>query len=204
MASSRTARVDSQEYPDYMLKLHVKYTYLDTTQLAELLRLLASLHKSVLAPTSEVYYQADEDIAYRNILEIDELRTGNSIIVQLKEGWQPEFRIEKDDLTIRVPKKLGIPILMGYFIFKVVDAGYDLANKSLDNEIKQYEREIKKLELYEKLEQHYRFPPRYQRHRSDARQVVNLLERSDSIYFVELNDVPIINVTFNVQVQRFV
>ena len=86
------------------------------------------------------------------ILEIDSMHTGDSIKFSLVEGWKPTITNDKDGgLIIGMPKKMGIPLIVGFLLLKSAAMCQEVQNKYLDNEQKRIEIQLKQIELDEKI-----------------------------------------------------
>ena len=81
-------------------------------------------------------------------LEIDSAQTGDSIKLTLGEGWLPSISADKDhDIVISVPRKLGIPLLVGYLMLSAAEKVLDVRSKCFDDQIKRIELKLKQQEL---------------------------------------------------------
>lgn len=85
-------------------------------------------------------------------LEVDSIHTGNSIKFTLTEGWKPSISSdEENDIVIGVPKKLGIPLVVGYLLITSAGQYQDIKMKSLDIQTREIELQLKKTELAKAL-----------------------------------------------------
>jgi len=81
------------------------------------------------------------------ILEVASIQTGNSIKISLIEGWKPRISSDREnDIVIGIPKKLGIPLVIGWLLISGASQYLDLKNKHLDNKLKEIEIQIKQSE----------------------------------------------------------
>lgn len=81
-------------------------------------------------------------------LEIEAAHTGDSIKLKFGEGWMPSVTTdEKHDIIIDVPKKLGIPLLIGYLLLSGASQALDIRNEYLDGRIKELELILKESEV---------------------------------------------------------
>src|SRR5690606_33924719 len=127
------------------------YDQLNNTDVVELLTQLDKLYNDIIYLTfpysygrlyfPKFYYP------FRNILEVQSIETGQSIRFKFKEGWKPDIRIKKGELRIDIPKKIGIPVIVIYFLILSVQKYFELRNSILDIELKQLEIEMKRLEI---------------------------------------------------------
>lgn len=81
-------------------------------------------------------------------LDINTINTGNSIKLSFVEGWMPKISTNAEgDIVIGTPKKLGIPILVGYLIINIANGYQEFNNKRLDSKLKEIEIQLKQSEL---------------------------------------------------------
>ena len=91
-----------------------------------------------------------------------------------------------------VPKKLGIPVLIGYFFLQTAQSVVGLHNSMIDTQIKSYEKQLKELDLFEKLQERESLSPRLPKHLRDAKRVYQFLDSTDSFTEVKVDSVTII------------
>ena len=126
-------------------------------------------------------------------LEIDEIHTGNSLQFRLKEGWKPELRTINGDFEIAIPRKLGIPGIILFFLLSSVKYGTGIYNDILDSKLKQIEIEIKDSELYMKMEESKRSKPHLWETKRQARRTINFILENPDIEYFEINGIEIKN-----------
>ena len=81
-------------------------------------------------------------------MELSEANTGDSIKFKFIERALPSISSDKEnDIVIGVPKKLGIPVLMGFLLLSAADKAMDMRNKYYDGQIKQIELQLKQEEI---------------------------------------------------------
>src|SRR6266581_3787664 len=81
-------------------------------------------------------------------LELVEVQTGESIKFKFTERALPSISSDKEnDIVIGVPKKLGIPVLMGFLLLSAAEKALDMRNKYYDGQIKQIELQLKREEI---------------------------------------------------------
>jgi hypothetical protein len=128
------------------LEIYIDYSNLKASDLGKLLINLSYLSNKI----SEDYFTRfdtyqGEQMPTLNIQTID---TGNSVKFTLVEGWKPSIKTSADDdIVIEIPKLLGIPILIGYFLIYAASSYLDIQNKRLDNHLKELEIQLKEKEL---------------------------------------------------------
>lgn len=85
-------------------------------------------------------------------LLIETADTSNSIKLTLGEGWLPQVTTDKEhDIVVSVPKKLGLPLVVGYLMLNGASKVLDIRNDYLDSQIKTIELQLKESELRETL-----------------------------------------------------
>lgn len=149
------------------LPIYILYTELRASDFGQLLLSFDGLYEATFRGYTDII---GISFTKRPRLEIQEIHTGNSIKFEFTEGWLPNVYSDvQHDIVIGVPKKLGIPLLIGYFLLASTQKVLEVRNEYLDGciikmEIRLKEAEISKL-LFEK----------------DANKLSNLRERSDEI-----------------------
>ena len=139
---------------EHELSVYFKYEHLDASDLVDILSNFNKLYNKILSLSAPVHIHNYHP--YRNFAEISRINTGDSIIFKLKEGWRPEFRIERGDVIVYVPKNLGVPILIFYLILKAVQVPLELYKTYQEMGINALEHKIKEIDLYKKLEEERR------------------------------------------------
>ena len=169
-----TKRPDIARLYEHELNVYFKYESLDTSEFVEILSNFDKLYKKVLAISAPIYIL--NNIEFRNFMEITSINTGESINLKFKEGWRPEFKVESGDLNVYFPKNLGIPILIYFFILNGIQKPIGVYNTYQEMELKKIERQIKDIDLYQKLEE--------QRRMKGAR-AINIQVNKTIKYFIE-------------------
>lgn len=169
------------------LDIYIKYKTLTLSEVTHFLINLNFLHESLLSLTSPIYYSQEGRIAFRNNLFVDRAYTGNSVNFSFKEGWLPEFNSENNDINIKVPKKLGIPALIGISLLTSANHILDVHNKYLDSQIKEIELKSKTIEYNQKVEESNKRSINLQ-----SNKTIKELQKSKNIKYVEINNIPII------------
>lgn len=172
------------------LEIYFKYRSLALPEITNFLSNLNSLHGSLLSLTSPIYYSHESNIAYRNNLLVDRAFTGNSVNFSFKEGWLPEFNSEQNDINIKVPKKLGIPALIGIALLSSANQILDIHNKYLDAQIKEIDLKSKKIEYSQKVKE-----AKNRSIKLNSNKIVREFQESKNILHVEINNIPIISGT---------
>ena len=177
------------------IEIYFKYRHLDTGEIAELFERLDRLYKSLLDNSYPVYYSEKYDVPFRNFLEIESINTGQSIRIKFKEGWKPEFKFRKQELEIRIPKKLGIPAILLYLLLTGVQKTTDIYNDYLEGQLKELEIKLKQMELYEKIEERerYRRPFNARPYQRQADETIQILINNQNINYIEINGTTIKN-----------
>ncbi|QOI98540.1 MAG: hypothetical protein HRU69_14065 [Flammeovirgaceae bacterium] len=187
---------DRPEYTE--LDIYLKFDQLDNGDVVELLSGLDRLYNDIIGRPFNYYYQRrpffDYFYPFKNILEVQSINTGQSIRFRFKEGWKPNIRIKKGELKIDVPRKLGIPILVLYFLLAGVQKVAELRNDILDNELKQLEIQMKKMEIYREIEDQRNSDDKdedFVRLQRQADKTIEFLYYNNSINHVEINGLTI-------------
>src|SRR5689334_10211536 len=89
------------------LDVYIQYEYLSSYDLS---RLLNDLNQLLI----EAYKAYPNPIrGYEPFLEVETVRTGNSVRLKLVEGWQPSLSTNSEgEIEVSIPKKLGLPVLL--------------------------------------------------------------------------------------------
>lgn len=133
---------------EYSLEIYVKYTYLDSRLLRLLPESVESIYETVLKTTSPVYVY--ENIPFRNFLEIDSVKTGESIRFHLKEGWRPELSETDGEISLGIPKILGVAGITLYLLLSGIQKVVGIQNELLDTKLKEIDLKTKQYELRKK------------------------------------------------------
>ncbi len=186
---------DIEKIENTGIEIYLRYLYLDTREIADLFEGLDRLYKRLLDNSYPVYYSEKYDAPFRNFLEIESINTGQSIRIRFKEGWKPEFKVRKQELEIRIPKKLGIPAILLYLLLTGVQKTSDIYNDNLDGQIKELEIKLKQMELYEQIEkrERYRKPFKARPYQRQADETIKILINNQNIYYIEINGTTIKN-----------
>ena len=135
----------NNEMSSHSLDIYIAYHRLTARSLGETLLALG-----LIANDSIKYFAEAVSIGTKNLptLEIDTVLTGDSIKIKFGEGWMPSITTDKEnDIVINVPKKIGIPLLVGYLILQGVRLNISTYNELLDTRIKKMELALKQSEL---------------------------------------------------------
>jgi hypothetical protein len=169
--------------------MYFKYRHLDTGEIAEIFERLDKLYKILLENSHPIYYSEKYNTAFRNFLEIESINTGQSITIKFKEGWKPEFKLIKQELELRISKKLGIPAIVLFFLLTGVQKVSHLYNDYLNDQLLELEIKLKQIELYEKIENRNNSirtnnTKKYQR---QADETIQILINNQNIYYIAIN-----------------
>lgn len=132
-------------YNQNKLDIYISYEQLTAKSFGLLLQSIGSLGDEILYS-----YLKSKNISFnqQSGLVIDYINTGNSIKFRFGEGWIPSITSDADnDIIITTPKKIGIPLLIGYLLLTSVQKFQEIRNTQLDNRIKQIEIQLKESEL---------------------------------------------------------
>jgi hypothetical protein len=148
-------------------------------------RLYNSAVRLVSGGRAVTFQRGDERIAVRAHLNVEEIRTGNSIEIKFAEGWTPSIGIEDKDLVIHVPKHTAIPLIVAFALLKAADAYQDFRLKGADLQLKQIEIQLKQHDL----DKQYILEDERLQRQSDK--VITRLIRSRDIYSFKVNEAEI-------------
>ena len=140
------------------LELYIKYDYLTTDNLIEILK-----------PTKEIYSKIwydiyrEEIIKYRKIkniyplepqLVIESIYTGESVNFKLSDSFIPRIKfLRKGDVEVQLPKKMGIVALVGYFTISILTSFSNLAKNVLETQKAYYEKQKAQIEYELKMKE---------------------------------------------------
>lgn len=128
-----------------ILPLYIQYERLTVCSLAQLY-----LGFAAIAEHSIHFYAKATGVKPDCLptLELITAKTGDSIKFTFGEGLLPTISSdEQHDIIVNVPKKLGIPLLVGFLVLNGVKLVLDVRNAYLDTQIKEIELQLKKTEL---------------------------------------------------------
>jgi hypothetical protein len=128
------------------LEVYIDYDRLKTNDLAMLLSNFSFISTKIAEDYFLRYgdYQGDE----LPTLDIETINTGGSIKFKLVEGWTVKItNSEEADIVVGIPKKLGVPIVIGYLFVSIANGYQDFRNKQLDIKLKELEIQLKETEL---------------------------------------------------------
>lgn len=181
----------NQESPEITeLEIYFKYYRLETELLMSLFYRLEKMYKSISEYTYPVYFSEQYNMPLRNFLEIDSIKTGESIKIKFKEGWKPEFGVKDRNLEIRIPLKLGIPLIILYLILQSAQKLTNLYTETLEIQLKELEIQVKELELQKIISQKSIKPLSYKYNRQSDDFVRYVINNSNINYF-QINGLPI-------------
>jgi hypothetical protein len=136
-------------YDAHIMPVYLQYDRLTAKTLGRLLNELGGMADFV----SETYARHHLTRMPLPTLEVETICTGESIKLTFGEGWFPSVSMDKNnDIVINTPKKLGIPLLVGYLLIGAAEKALKLHNDFLDGHLKHIELELKQMEL--ELKQH--------------------------------------------------
>jgi hypothetical protein len=131
------------------LEIYLSYEKLKAKDLAYLLNNFSFISDKISEDYQNRFGSDNEQI---NSLDILTINTGNSVKFALTEGWIPKVSSDaENDIVIGIPKKLGIPVALGYLLVSGASQYQELRNKHLDNQIKEIELQLKQTELHKAI-----------------------------------------------------
>lgn len=128
------------------LQIYIDYNRLKAKDLAYLLANFSFIATKI----AEDYFSRYKDYEGEELptLDIDTANTENSIKFTLIEGWNVKIKSNADaDIVVEIPKKLGLPIVIGYLLISMATEYQDYRNKQLDKRLKELEIQLKQTEL---------------------------------------------------------
>lgn len=149
------------------LPIYIRYTELRVLDFGQLLISFDGLYEDAFGGYMDI---TGLSFTERPRFEICEIHTGDSIKFEFTEGWSPKvYSDDKHDIIIGAPKKIGIPLLVGFLLLSSVQKVLDVRNKHLDGRIKKLELRLKQAEISKLLSE------------KDSKRLLNLREKSDEI-----------------------
>jgi hypothetical protein len=136
--------LDSQSQRD-VLDLYLGYDRLTASALGRLLSGLGEMSLSAVQSYSDI---SGIVVTAPPALEVDTIRTGESVKFAFGEGWLPSIGSDaQNDVVIGVPKKLGIPFLIAYLLLNAASLSMGVQKDYLDIRIKEIELKLKTMEI---------------------------------------------------------
>jgi hypothetical protein len=140
----------------HLLEIYISYNRLTARSLGKLISGLASLSDLSV----KMYADAVKlEIPELPTLEVEVVKTGDSIKFTFGEGWIPSItNDESHDIIINIPRKIGIPILIGYLLLISTKMAFDVHNAYLDSKLKKIDILLKESEMRKVLEKKKNIP----------------------------------------------
>jgi|688.fasta_scaffold77640_4 hypothetical protein len=139
----------STTFDPHSFEMFIEYQQLKATTLGEFLLRIGQVTDQVSMKYGE---QRGLSRSALPSLTISEADTSNSIKLTFGEGWLPNITSDEEhDIIVSVPKKLGIPLIVGYLLLNGTSKLLDMRNDYLDSQIKLIELQLKESELNETL-----------------------------------------------------
>jgi len=171
------------------LELYFKYEHLDIETILRLLNNLHNLHNIIVSTTSPIYYNQRGKQAFRNILDLTEITTGQSVRIKISEKWKIELPFGLGKVEGAFPKKLGVPLIIAVFILVAARQSFEIYNGYLDSQLKELEIEVEKNELYQQMEERKRIEPEFRKATREATKTINFIIDNAEINYFELNGI---------------
>lgn len=173
------------------LEFYFKYDNLDIETILRLFKNIEQLHDTVMSTTSKVYFNEKTQQRFRNIIVLDDIHTGESIKIRFKENWKVELNTKKGGVKLVLPKKLGIPFIITFFLLVAARQGIGFYNDYLDTQLKELNIELKQNELFQQMEERRRIDPQLNRAKRQAGNTINYIMDNDDITFFQINGLTI-------------
>lgn len=136
---------NSYPFNPEILPLYIQYKRLTVRSLAQLYLGFAEIADHTIHSYAKTTGIKPDSLP---TLELITAKTGDSIKFTFGEGLLPSVSSNQEhDIIINVPKKLGIPLLIGFLVLSGVKLVLDVRNAYLDTQIKEIELQLKKTEL---------------------------------------------------------
>lgn len=172
----------------HILPMYLQYERLTAKTLGQLLAGMGGIADSA----AQMYGRHYATGMRMPSLEIDSAQTGESIKFTLGEGWLPSISADKDhDIVISTPRKLGIPLLVGYLMLSAAEKVLDIRSKCFDDQIKRIELKLKQQELNKIMKPN---KEAVQQLLPLARDTVGTLTHNTDIRVFQVYDIDIVNV----------
>ena len=188
LAIRRGSVNNSDPKKNKLIDFYFSFKELPINELSNFLKNLEYIHINLLSFDSPDQSIQGIDKYYINNLLLSEIFTGNSLNISLKEGWIPDFKVNDGSINISIPKKIGIPAMIGFFLLNAARYSMNLHNEFLDGKIKELDYEIKKIEYMEKLKSQD-----LKAIENSAEKTIKDLKESKLIYNFKIYNIPIIN-----------
>ena len=135
----------SENCEDKTLDFYIQFTRLRAEDFGQIMLSSSNIYNGLLNLYS---HETGTQFSDRPSLEVLKVQTGDSIKFCFTEGWLPQISSDKEhDIIIGTPKKLGIPLLIGYLLLCSAEKIIDVKNKHLDGQIKELELRLKQEEV---------------------------------------------------------
>lgn len=183
-------KINWNDLYEQQLEVYFRFETLEAKELSKILENLDSLYSKVLNLTSPVYMH--DNVPMRNFLEISSVNTGNSITLKFKEGWKPELSFNGNHAYIRIPKNIGVPIVIVSLLFSAIQASTSLYNNMLDTQLKHLEIQIKEIELQQKLDNETSKFGGNRKITIQVNKTIRYFLENNNISYAEINGLPLI------------
>lgn len=165
--------------------------------MAELTNGLAQISNGIVFAHAEILRRRPQEFPAFEVLTV---ATGESIKFTFGEGWMPSVSSnENDDIVIDVPKKLGIPLMVGYLLLTGAQQSLDVYNTHLDNQIKAIELELKETELQKTLLSSKEHVAHLQH---KGKEFVTVIQKNEIYQVFEVNGVSILGCRNNLDTEK--
>jgi hypothetical protein len=128
---------------DSLMTVYIRFTHLDISVFADLLDRIYKMHQTIVGVFNNTYTFPElfKD-GLRNILHIENITTGNSITMKIREGWAPAFQPDSDDFLLDIPKSLGVPAIIASLLVSTINKAIVSSGNFLEETKKALEKEI--------------------------------------------------------------
>lgn len=174
-------------FDPHILPVYLRYNRLTARTLGHLLTDFGDIADTA----AQAYGRQFAGLVHMPSLEIETAQTGDSIKFTLGEGWLPSISSDNNhDIVINTPRKLGIPLLVGYLMLSAAEKVLDIHSNILEDRIKQIELKLKQEELNKIMTLDHESAPQLLRQASGT---LNTVFINQDITVFQLYDIDIIN-----------
>lgn len=170
------------------LDIYVSYERLTAVAFGEFARGIGDIGDAIRNMHAELSGTA---VAFVPELEVESVHTGESITFKFSERWVPSVSMSRSgEIVIDVPRKIGIPLLVGYLFLTAAEKVEGLYNTHLDNQVKAIELQLKRTELQKTVMESSATRAKLQ---EEASRVLNVVIQNNDFHVVQVNGATIVS-----------
>lgn len=180
---------DKMQMTPHSLQVYLGYRRLTTHSLGRFLSELGSVADISVRIYADTFALSPEGLP---TLEVQAAHTDDSIKFTFGEGLLPSVTTdEQHDIVINIPKKLGIPLLVGYLLLNGASQALNVRNAYLDGRIKELDIQLKESEIRKALE---KSPSVAQEVQHQATEVVDAIMRDKDYLKFVIYDIDVLQI----------